>query len=58
MSSTLKHWVDMAAAIATILATVATPVITFITAVLGAVWYSIRIYDWWKGKQNANVGND
>lgn len=54
MSTTVKHWVDIGAGIATVLATVATPVVTFITAILGAVWYSIRIYDWYKGRSNGN----
>lgn len=58
MSSTVKHWFDIAAGVATVLSHVATPIVTFVTSVLGAIWYGIRLYEWWKGKNNANVRND
>lgn len=58
MNEHAKHWMDIGVAIAYVLATVATPMITFITASLGAIWYGIRIYEWAKGRYNANVRND
>jgi hypothetical protein len=58
MSTTVKHYIDLLVPIATALATVATPLCAFVTSLLGAVWYCIRIYDWLKGKKNADVRND
>ena len=29
-------------------------VLPAVAAILSIVWTSIRIYEWWKGKQNAN----
>lgn len=54
MSQGLKHWVDIAAAILTALGTAAAPVVTFLASLGAAVWYGIRIYDWYKEKQHGN----
>jgi hypothetical protein len=58
MSESVKHYIDLLVPFVTALATIATPILAFLTSLLGAVWYSIRIYDWLKGKKNADVRND
>jgi hypothetical protein len=57
MNDTVKHYIDVLVPIATLLATVATPICVFLTSFLGSVWYCIRIYEWLKGKKDVDVRN-
>jgi uncharacterized protein YaaW (UPF0174 family) len=45
----LKHGVDTAAAVAAVASL--SHMLPEIAAGLSAVWYAIRIYEWWNGKQ-------
>lgn len=56
--NSVKHWVDITIAIMVAVATKLAALMTFVTAFLGAVWYAIRIYEWWKGRKNANLRHD
>lgn len=55
MSDTLKHWFDVGMLVATAMGVALNSLVAFLASVSALIWYGIRIYDWWKGRQNGNV---
>lgn len=55
MNDTLKHWFDAVMLILASVGMALNSVVAFLASASALVWYGIRIYDWWKGRQIGNV---
>lgn len=55
MNDTVKHWFDVGMLAATAAGVALNSVVAFLASVAALTWYTLRIYDWYKGKTNGNV---
>lgn len=54
MNAEFKHWTDILTPVIVAFSHLLTPVLTVVSTILAIIWYSMRIYDRLKGKQDGN----
>jgi nitrogen fixation protein FixH len=58
LPESVKHILDLLAGVAAFLGVFLATTLPILAATASLIWYGIRIYEWYKAKQNGNVKLD